>query len=71
MDALPFTAGTTTFPAWFAALMHSYNCGEQVAVLKGRVLAEDAGIQSESGSMDTSFTPVWPPIASRTSLTVT
>ncbi|MYH59197.1 MAG: hypothetical protein F4145_14670 [Boseongicola sp. SB0675_bin_26] len=61
VDAPPSTAGTITFPAGSAAPMHGYNCDEQVTILEGRILAEDAGIQSESGPMDTSFILVWLP----------
>lgn len=56
-ESVPFTTGTTIFPAGCAAPLHSHNCAEQVTILEGTAEALVGGEVVKLGAMDTTFIP--------------
>ena len=54
-DTVPFTTGTTKFPAGCGAPMHFHNCDEQVTILEGEAEASIGGVLYRLGAGDTAY----------------
>ena len=54
-DTVPFTTGTTVFPAGCSAPMHCHNCDEQVTILEGEAEASIGGVVYNLTKGDTAF----------------